>query len=646
EDEASLATKTGDASVALVPQTVRVVAIHPPTAAQIDPPQLEVAAYGGLETAFAERRAVVAKGSSSEPWLDSLYGALGFEMSRPLAVIPLYHQARALGLLMLGGPGDLPAWRETALEGPVLASEVLAEAIASSKAKGGTGPLRTQTLSGEPRTETKALDFEREKLVEAVALAKQQIAALNGRIRTLVEELKARDEEILALNSELESRTPVVSETELSVWQDEVRQLADERETLQRRLKELTRDRDVLLEERARLSERLIDTKETLDRVEAHRERLEEEVATLQEAVERQSSPHPTELQAERVSSTTEKSAEEQGAVGLVIADEDGHIIMADALARQMLKLPAGDAVGVHINAAYPAPEWAQAVDRLLSAEEGEGRAHLSLSKDTSTVEADLVTLYGRDGKLDGLVVTLRSSESDIERYEAVVGLANDFRTPMTAITGYTDLLLGEQGGILTEMQQQFLERVKANIEQLNHLLNDLIEITSPDMRPIELSPEPVNLIEIIEEAIMGLAARFRERKLAVQLDLPSELSRVEVDRDSLYQIILRLLSNAVLCSEEGTQVIVSAQEQSFSEDGKHLRISVTDTGGGISADDYPRVFRRFYRANQPLVAGMGETGVGMAVAKTLVEANGGRIWVESEEGVGSTFSFLLPVKS
>ena len=121
-------------------------------------------------------------------------------------------------------------------------------------------------------------------------------------------------------------------------------------------------------------------------------------------------------------------------------------------------------------------------------------------------------------------------------------------------------VILGEQGGILTEMQQQFLERVKANVEQMGHLLNDLVSIASPDSQPIELSPQPVDLTEIIEEAVMGLAARFRERRLAVRLDLPSELPMVQADHDSLYQIMLRLLSNAVLCSKEGTEVLIMAR--------------------------------------------------------------------------------------
>jgi signal transduction histidine kinase len=272
-------------------------------------------------------------------------------------------------------------------------------------------------------------------------------------------------------------------------------------------------------------------------------------------------------------------------------------------------------------------------------------QTHLSLLFGNESVEADLTTLRGRDGKPDGLAITLSTSESHAERYEAIVSQASEFRTPMTAITGYTDLLLGEQPGILTPIQKQFLERVKANVEQLNHQLNDLVSIASPDFHPIELSPQPVNLIEIIEEAIMGLAARFRERKLIVQLDLPPELGLVKADRDSLYQIMLRLLSNAVLCSKEGTQIVVSAGKTDSPINGENVCISVTDTGEGISPEDYSRVFRRFVRANQPLVQGMGETGIGMAVAKTLVEANGGRIWVESQPQVGSTFSFILPVQ-
>jgi len=632
---------------------VQIIAIHPPTAAQVAPPQLPLAAYAGLQRAFEGRQVVVASSPDEDGWLTPLYKALGFETVLPLVVLPLYHAGRVLGLLLLGGPQAMSVWRSSDFTTPVFVSDQLAGAIASAQSVAvalvgsGGGEAREAAAAGEPHGE---IGKDRQRLVEALEQAKVQFQALNSRIRSLMQEIKSRDEEILTLNKELDTRSHGISETELSIWQGEVRQLAQEREGLDLTIKELTEERDLLLGERTRLSDALSEDKLTLEQIEEHRERLEEEVLSLPARLET-AKTEPTISVPAVVDhpSAQDTGAWHAGALGLVIVDEDGQITMADTLARRMLRLPEGDVSGLPVDGAFADPQWSSAIDDLLARPDvgGLDRLHLTLSPDDDTViEADLASLRGRDGDVDGLVITLRSSESEAERHEAMVSLASDFRTPMTAITGYTDLLLGEQGGILTEMQQQFLERVKANVEQLTYLLNDLIRIASPDSRLLELSPQPINLIEIIEEAIMGLAARFRERRLAVQMDLPPELVLVRANRDSLYQIMLRLLSNAVLCSEEGTQIVVSAHQVSNSEDGCHLQISVTDTGHGILPEDYPRVFRKLYRANQPLVQGLGETGVGMAIAKTLVEANGGRIWVESEEGAGSTLSFLLPCET
>ena len=624
---------------------VRVVAIHPPTAVQMDPPRLDLSDYAGLGTAFEERSAVIASPQADEPWLSALYMALGFEKPLPSAIIPLRHQGQMLGVMLLGQAQRGNRWRAEDLEEPALVAGLVAESISAARSPAA------RRSEGEAAALPAGAD--QQKLAEMLDQAKQQIRSLNARIRTLIQEVKARDEEILALNMAVEPQAPAGRETELAVWQNEVRELIEERESLHRKIRELTEDRAVLQTERARLGGQLVAAKEQLSQVEDHRERLEEEVADLQSQVAAISAPKdlPEDLGVSAGGSTPEPAMVaqardvDQDRVGLVVVDEDGQITMADALARQILRLPVGDVVGMPINGAYPDPRWAQTVSDLLthSRNGGPHRAHLSLSSEIGTIEASFAALRGRDGDVGGLAITLRSSESEYEQHEAVVSLASELRTPMTAITGYTDLLLGEQAGILTDMQQQFLERVKANVEQLSHLVSDLNHVASPDSRAIGLSPKLVSLVQIIEEAIMGLAASFRERRMAVQLDLPEELPFVQADRDSLYQIMLRLISNAVACSREGDQVVISAREEAFGEMGKHLRISVTDTGGGIAPEDYPRVFRRFYRANQPLVEGMGETGVGMAVAKALVEANGGRIWVESSEGVGSTFSFLLP---
>jgi signal transduction histidine kinase len=608
------------------PSILNVVALHPPNAAQIETPTLVLEDYPVLSEVYTQRRAQVVPMSSRTLWLTALYSKLGIQNTAAMALVPLSDRDESIGLLLLGNPDSKQGWSNEALDTQQLVAGLLGASIARAR-------KQTQDMSFLSRL--RGSDTERQQLEVELEQARADVQTFDERIAILTQEIDARDKELVRLNRELASQPHGMTETEASFWQGEVQELVKERETLHEKIQELTRDREMLLEERGPLATKLSQLKDDLDAAAEARAQLEAHVAELQEQAAR----------AEEALAENGAGAQNPAVVGLVIVDENGIITMADAMARQMLHLPGGDVTGIPINGAYPDPRWTQTVDALLARDVPNSlkRAHLTLTIEQATVEAELVALVGRDGQPDGLAITLRTPESDAERQEAIVSLAHEFRTPMTSITGYTDLLLGEQVGILTEMQRQFLERVKANIEQMNQLLNDLVRTASPDSRPIELSPQSVNLIEIIEEAVMGLAARFRERQLAVRLDLPPELAAVRADRDSLYQILLRLISNAALCSKQGTEVVISAGEDESSKSGKFIRISVMDTGGGIAPEDYPRVFRRFTRASQPLIQGMGETGVGMAIAKTLVEANGGRVWVESQPDVGSTFNFILP---
>jgi signal transduction histidine kinase len=182
----------------------------------------------------------------------------------------------------------------------------------------------------------------------------------------------------------------------------------------------------------------------------------------------------------------------------------------------------------------------------------------------------------------------------------------------------------------------------------MERLLNDLIKATDVDTGQTEFVPEPVDLAVVIDSVLDSLSSRFEEKTLRVQSDLAQDLPPVHADRDSLRQVVLNLLSNAALASKPGTEIQLRArvEEQPDEVEGlpSYLHVSITDTGGGIAHEDQRHVFRRFYRADNPLIEGLGETGVGLSVAKALIEANGGRIWVESEMGAGSTFSFILPL--
>lgn len=296
--------------------------------------------------------------------------------------------------------------------------------------------------------------------------------------------------------------------------------------------------------------------------------------------------------------------------------------------------------------AASEAQEWKQETERLLALQAALESELKNAQKRIASLQV-AVEQRERASSPAGANRAVFAASADVDRAsenhgEIIASLAQELRTPMTSINGYTDLLLNESAGILGAMQRQFLQRVKANTERMSGMLSDLIRVTAVDTEHIELTPEPVDIVEIIQEAIMGTAAQCREHNITIRVDAADHLRPVRADRDSLYQIMSHLLSNACLCSQPGADVLVTAHIKPEAED--YIIVSVTDTGGGIELADRRRVFSRRYRADNPLVEGLGDTGIGLSIAKALVEAHGGRIWVESEMGRGSTFSFLLPI--
>jgi len=229
------------------------------------------------------------------------------------------------------------------------------------------------------------------------------------------------------------------------------------------------------------------------------------------------------------------------------------------------------------------------------------------------------------------------------EQAEVVASISQELRQPMSSIVGYTDLLLGESVGILGALQRKFVERIKSSTERIGNLIDDMIQVTVLETGLNVLKPEPVDLNVIIDNAMSYTSSQVREKNISLHLDLPKNMSPIHADREALQQILIHLLQNAGSASPvEGT---VHLRVQTKTEENKeYILIQVTDTGGGIPAEDLSRVFTRLYRADNVLIQGVGDTGVGLSIAKTLTEAQKGRIWVESQAGVGSTFSVLLPI--
>jgi signal transduction histidine kinase len=233
----------------------------------------------------------------------------------------------------------------------------------------------------------------------------------------------------------------------------------------------------------------------------------------------------------------------------------------------------------------------------------------------------------------------------DGEHLEVVLSIAQELRQPMSSITGYTDLLLGESVGILGALQRKFLERIKASTERMGALIEDLIRVSTLEQESTALQPVEVDLNEVIDEAITHTSARMIEKNIALRVDLPDNLPHIQADQDAVQQVVINLLQNAGAASPPNGEIVLSVQKaENEGASLDYVLLQITDSGGGIPEDDLPRVFSRLYRADNPLIQGVGDTGVGLSVAKNLVEALNGRIWVDTVMGKGSTFCVLLPV--
>jgi signal transduction histidine kinase len=231
------------------------------------------------------------------------------------------------------------------------------------------------------------------------------------------------------------------------------------------------------------------------------------------------------------------------------------------------------------------------------------------------------------------------------DQAEVIASISQELRQPMSSIIGYADLLLGESVGILGALQRKFIERIRASTERIGSLIGDLIQMTTLETGLMALKPETVDLNLIIDNAMAYTSSQLREKNITLRIDIPDNLRPLQADREALQQILIHLLQNAGAASPVEGSVTLRVRTQK-ENDIENIVIQVADTGGGIPQADVPRVFTRLYRADNVLIQGVGDTGVGLSIAKTLTEAQGGRIWVETEIGAGSTFNVSLPLKS
>lgn len=216
----------------------------------------------------------------------------------------------------------------------------------------------------------------------------------------------------------------------------------------------------------------------------------------------------------------------------------------------------------------------------------------------------------------------------------------HDLKTPLTSIIGYTDRLLLRQAmvGQLNERQQRYVEAISESSHMLRILIDDLLDVSSIEAGELDVAFTNLDVAQQIEAVILGMQTHFEAKRIRVVLDVPSGLCPIYAVAVRFIQVCTNLLSIACKYSPVGATVTITAKEE-----GEFVQIDVSDTGIGISEADQSKLFTKFFRADNSATRTESGTGLGLFIVKQLIQTHGGVIWVHSEKGIGSTFSFTLP---
>lgn len=231
---------------------------------------------------------------------------------------------------------------------------------------------------------------------------------------------------------------------------------------------------------------------------------------------------------------------------------------------------------------------------------------------------------------------------------EFVSFVAHELKNPMTSIKGYSELIAAGSVGGINEMQSNFLNTIRSNVERMSALVSDLNDNAKIEAGRLRLEFSPVDILDVAEDVIRSTKRQVEDKHQEIALNIPAQLPQVWADRLRVGQVLTNLVSNAHKYTPESGQIHVGAEatENKWDPEGARrvVHLWVQDNGIGISPEDQVKVFQKFFRSDDSKAREVSGTGLGLNITKSLIEMQGGRIWFESEFRKGTTFHFTIPV--
>jgi len=332
---------------------------------------------------------------------------------------------------------------------------------------------------------------------------------------------------------------------------------------------------------------------------------------------------------------------------GVAVTDLDGNLLLVNETMVRMHSYDTKEELigrsGFELFAVKDRTKAMENMKRTLQTGRLEEIEYRLLRRDGSEFDAgiDGAVLRDASGSSSGLVVIVRDiterKKLDQLKDEFIGLVSHELRSPLTVITGAVNTVLTEGERLSTEETRQLLQDVAWEADMLSHLLGNLLELSRVQADRLFLHAEPISVKNLVQNTVERVRCQSSIHQFLV--DLPKELPPVYADQLRLERILYNLLENAVKYSLKGGKIRVSVREEE-----ERLLIGVSDQGIGISLADQAKLFGAFQRLEESKLDGVKGLGLGLVVCRRLVEAHGGRIWVESKPGKGSTFFFTLPL--